>query len=383
METSKCKFFLQDIKNRTVLSFKLMIRNKITMLVLVLSIISTIVLLQQLNEGVKTKSSIPVGVVNLDIDKINMKNSDLSQELITGLSKVDAISVHESTFDILYEQLVKGEVYSIFVLNDGFERKLRDGDFKELITVYQGSESKTARLLKDIIAGELMYQLCLTKGSNLYQNLEILEEHKFSVNEYSVYANALRNSSEFDFQFNMQFVNAADVNDKHEALNNQLLYRQLIGAIFAMLLSFVILYATTYLTIENGQGLGRRVKLAGMNKIAEFVGNLCSICLLVFILCVVFSGFLCYYIGTFDMFASIMKVSYCYTIILGILFILLGVVFKNIISFQLFGAFIILLFGLGGFYSIIGGVAQYFTHLARLSPNSWFIKKIVDIILYH
>lgn len=383
MKTSKSKFFLQDIRNRSILSLKLILKNKITIFILAISIISTFFILQQLNVGVQLKSNIPIGIINLDILNKDGQESELSKEVVEGLSNIETISVQKNTFDSLYEQLIEGEIYSIFVINEGFEQRLKEGEFSRLITVYQGSESKTARLIKDIVAGELMYRICLTKGNKLYQSLEFRDKEKLSIEEYNSYADSIRNSNQFDFQFDMQFVNTKDANHMALGLDNQILYRQLIGAIFAMLLSFIILYATSYLTLENSRGLSKRVRLSDMNKIACFVGNLCSICLLVFVPCVVFSGILCYYIGTLDMFASIMKVSYCYTVILGILFILLGAVLKNIISFQLFGAFIILLFGLAGFYSMIGGGWQNFISLTHLSPNSWFIKKIADIILYH
>lgn len=389
MKTSKLIQFLLDIKNRMDLSLKLMIKNKMTMFVLALAILSTCFLLQVLNMGASKKSNIPIGIVNLDLveeTKIDSKKAlkietEGSKELIEGLATIEALALHINTFDVLYKELIEGKIYCLFVIEEGYEEKIMEGDVKNLLTVYQGAEGKTANLVKDIVAGEMMFRICLTKSGNLYDNLRKGETEKFSRQEFEDYAYLLKDSDIFDFKFDTQYVNAEQDDFTADKLNNQLLYRQMIGAIFAMLLSFVILFAATYLPLEQAQGISIRVKLSRMNVVASMLGNLVSICIIVFPLSLIFSGLLCYYAGSFKIFASVMIVTYGYIVLMSILFLLLGKLTKSIFAFQFIGAFVILLFGAGGLCSIVDDIMLISSNLFQFIPNSWFIEEIADILL--
>jgi len=401
LKTSKIMRFLLDIRNRMSLSIKLMVSNKMTLLVFALAMISTCFLLLILNEGAEGKSNIPIGIVNLDImdqtdeskhskvDSLDSKESKLSKEetrysreLLEGLAKVEAISVRVGTFDELYLELMEGKIFGLFVINQGYEEGLLKGDFKNLITVYQGAESKTAKLLKDIVAGEMMYRVCLTRGITLYDGLRPGESRKFTSEEYEAYANTLKDSEQFDFKFDTNYVNTKEDKLSLDALNNQLLYRQMIGAIFALLLSFVILFAGTYLPLERGHGMNLRCKLSSMNIYASMLGNLGAILCLVTLLCLTFSGILSFYVGELSIFLPVLKVCYEYTIMIGVFVLLLGRIANNIFAYQFIGATFILLLGAGGMCSIVDEIMQTTSNLFRFLPNSWFIHEIADIILH-
>lgn len=382
MKVSNIKNFLLDIKNRMVLSLKLMYSNRITVTVIAITLILTYFLLQILNSESKEKSSVPVGVVNMDILNENTKEtSKLSQDLVQALKKIESISVTSDTFDRLFEKLLAGEVYTIFVINENYEKNIRSGNFKELISVYQGSFSKVINLLKDIVAGEMMFEICLTKASNMYLNLKDTNVSKMTFEQFAAYAKEISSSSEFNFSFKTSYVNTEE-GIVLENLNNQLIYRQIIGAIFAMFLSFTILFAFTYLPIEKSQGMAVRSRITEMNPLAVMIANLCAVFILVSMLCLCFSGLLSFYLKDFNKFFPLLLTSYWYVFFMSILFYALGKITKSIFTYQFAGAFIVIVFGALGLYSIVDNITMMTADFYNFAPNSWFIRKIADIILY-
>ena len=380
--TNSKRIFITDVKNRMLLSLKLMLSNKLTLSVFILSLISTFFLLQILNEGAEVNSNIPIGIVNEDILNETNTPSELSLELIEGLGSVEALFLHTGTFDELYLKLLEGHIFALFVINEDYEINIEKSDFKNIITVYQGSESKVAKLLQDIVAGEMLYRICLSRGIRLYSNLREGDAKKFSDAEYKEYSDSIKDSEAFDFTFDTQFVNKNESNFTEEMLNNKLLYRQIIGAIFAMILSFVILFAGTYLPLEKAQGLSLRMKLSRMNQLASALGNLVAILLLTFILCITFCGLISFYVKDWSIFIPVLLASCGYVIIVTLIILLLGKCTKSIFVYQLLGAVLVLLLGAGGMLSIVNDMVQVSDQFVRILPNSWFIKTIADIIIF-
>lgn len=369
--------FLMDIFNRMMLSLKIILRSKITMLVLFLSTISMVLILYLLNLGAQQRSNFPIGIVNLDTTK------SLSGEFVEELKKEEALYVYEGDFEQLYQELLEGRIFSLYVIPEGFEHKIRTGKFKNLVTVYYGSESKTAALIKDIVAGDMMYSICLSRGARMYQGLFQGEASAGSREEYENYASLLRNSDQFDFSFDVEVLSKKEGNIEPGSLSNRILYHQMNAALFATLLSFVVLFAAAYLPVEKGSSTGKRLKLTLMNPVASYLGNLLAICIITSILCIFFVLLLCYYESNFTLFLPVMRLILVYLLIMGSGFLLLGSLTKNIFVYQLLGAFLTIGFGGVGMISVLGEVAAGIQTATFYVPNGWFVQKLAEIMVRH
>jgi hypothetical protein len=67
---------------------------------------------------------------------------------------------------------------------------------------------------------------------------------------------------------------------------------------------------------------------------------------------------------------------------MSVVFILLVQVTRGVISYQMIGAVLILILGLLGFFTMMEGlVLSNLINALENTPNGWFIRRFVDIIV--
>ena len=92
---------------------------------------------------------------NASIALIDVDNSKLSQEIYNSLD--DKINIIKSKdINSSMSKLAEGKVESIVVINKGYEEELKDGEFRDVFTVYTGYNLGYSKLLLEIISEETL-----------------------------------------------------------------------------------------------------------------------------------------------------------------------------------------------------------------------------------
>lgn len=374
MRNSKLRWFFHDFFLELTLRLHLFIRNRMIGVVVFLASFSFFFLIRDLNLQAEQKAAVPIGVVNED--NVNGNPTQSSLKLIHGLSENTSLFVYEGTYEELEELFYDGYIHCIFVIKQGYERKLTAGETKELIWVYQRKDDSLAMLLSDIVAGEMMYPICLAKGVQIYRDLVQKEAGKHSYEEYKEYADSLLESGEFDYSFSVTYVDTGQKIKEKKELNNGLLYRQILAGIAAMFYSFVSLSAFAAIVTEKEQGLLIRKTLTKMSKMAQNLGDLCAVWILLSGLSVIFSFCISFYLNKKALFGSLWLSSMLYNVIVGILFLFLAKRIRQVSLYQSVGIFLVIGFGVAGFCTMIEGILIPEIKLLDLVPNTWLIRMV-------
>lgn len=382
MKTYKTSI-VKDILNRTSISLRLLLRDKGTVIAFLLSVISFFFVCNSLNQAATEQSKIPVGVINHDVKSWDGEEvaTDSSLSLIENLKTVESFLIIEEDIDTLERMLSSRQIYCFYVINKGYEEKLRSGDLAHLITVYKVKGDQSVPILSDVFAGEMMYQICLERTASRYAT--ILKGQSQSAKEsFYQYAKELRENDEFEFRFDIMLADKSDGQEMFQNLDTSLLYRQIIAGLFAILLSFVIMFSYTYVCMEREQGIEKRVKLSMVNKGTKELGTILSVLIISLILSVVFVSCVCYYLDSPQVFGKLLLLSITFAFMISLIFLLITKIVRSFIAYQLFGAIAVLVLGVSGILSFVGVVLKVdFLNVLKFTPNGWFIEKFVDIII--
>lgn len=384
MRISSLIYFLRDIMTRFKVSMKLLIRDKITVAVFLMASFCFFLICATLNFSAQDRSRIPIGLANLDLEKVDGKKqaTKISQELVDAVTDSTSFRVVLGEVDELKKALTNGEINTIFVINRGYQERIMSGSTKQTITLYKSSINRVATLLSDIFAGEMLDQICLQKSWLKYNGLDFEGYDRLSAKEYIEYVHRMNLEDEFEFTFDVELVSTNSKDTNYEKLSNTVLYRQIIAGIFAMLLSFVVLFSFTYVCMEKEQGITRRKQLTLSNRLAEYIGSILAVLLLSGLLCVIFVSCICYYANAGDAFLPLLQLSLSYALVMAIFFTILVLLTKGVISYQMIGAVLILILGMLGFFTMFEGLfVNNLINVLENTPNGWFIRRFVDIIV--
>ncbi len=269
---------MKDILNRISISLRLVLRDKGTVIVFLLSVLSFFLVCNSLNQAATKQSKIPIGLINLDVTSEHGVETptDSSRSLVENLHTVESYLVIEKDMDTLERMLQKREIHCFYVINKGYEEKLKDGDLTHLITTYQVRGDQSVSVLSDIFAGEMMYQICVERTASRYA--AILKDKNLEAKEdFYQYAKELRENNEFEFKFDITLSDTTNGQEMFEKIDNSLIYRQVIAGLFAILLSFVILFSYTYVCMEREQGIEKRVQISMVSRWSKDLGTIGSV----------------------------------------------------------------------------------------------------------
>ncbi|ABX43256.1 ABC transporter permease [Lachnoclostridium phytofermentans] len=382
MKISKTSM-MKDILNRISISLRLVLRDKGTVIVFLLSVLSFFLVCNSLNQAATKQSRIPIGVINLDVKSENGVEvpSESSLSLAQNLHSVESFLVIEKDFDTLERMLQKREIYCFYIINKGYEEKLKNGDLTHLITTHQVRGDLSVSIFSDIFAGEMMYQICTERTASRFA--AILKDKSGEAKEdFYRYVKELRENDELEFQFDITLSDTTSGQEMFENLDNSLIYRQVIAGLFAILLSFVIMFSYTYVCMEREQGIEKRVKISMISRWSKDLGTIGSVLILSLILNVVFISCVCYYAKLPQAFGRLLLLSIVFALMISLLFLFITKIVHSFIAYQLFGAITVLVLGASGFLSFLGMVLKFdFLNVFKFTPNGWFIEKFVDIII--
>lgn len=371
-----------------LLRFKAVFSDKLTCIIMISSVLLFLFLINSLSFHADKRSSIPIGLVNLD-------RSESARELADNIKKVPGLYVYEGQEKELKELLLKEEIRACFLINDGYEKAVRAGKTDGLISMYYLEGDESAKILSDIIAGEMLYKICLYKGFRLYASLpgtasggrnasggyEVSD--RLSEQEYKAYVNSLITGSDFDFAFDIRMVQISDP-DRESTIPNSVLYLEAVWGIGAMLLSFTAMLMNAGGVFEKEFGIRKRLRIALVKPLeldlSQFAASFAFQSIPALLLC------LSLYRQIPDFTAidalEIFLLSDLFSVVMILWFLVLGKLAGSTGKYQFMGIISILTFGLLGFMPLITGFLDNdILNISKIIPNCWFIKEFTDIIL--
>jgi hypothetical protein len=339
-------------------------------------------------ENAQTKSSIPIGVLNMDEGKEG-------EELFNRIKQIPTFYVYEGTQKSLDRLLKEDLVQAVFIIKKGYEANIKSGKTNNLVTLQYKENNSAVKILSDIFAGEMLKNICLYKGYLSYENAflkngqQIIEGTASSpdtLDQYIKYIEDLEHKSD-TFTFDIKVIDMDTKIDISGRLDNSLLYLQILSGILTMFISLFGLYVSLPLVMDMEVGIRKRIEIGGVNSRNLFTLDLCFagvgsgllLCFDLFI-CV------CFYftvpgltvISLVEFF--ILFMLYSVTAVLG--FIILGNLAGKVRRYERLGITIALIFGILGIGSTFSGIMNGdLLNLSKLIPNSWFIREFIDIIL--
>jgi hypothetical protein len=357
---------------------KLIIKDKLTIIVLLLSIVIFAIVIQSLSASAEELSALPIGVIDND-------QSDSSRSLIQGLNQVETLRMVQGNEIWLKKQLLDEMIISYIVINQGYEERIRAGNAKEIITLYYKKDNKAVSILSDIIAGEMIYPISLQKSLAYYERLPH-SGNKRSAEQYQSYMDDLLvNSQDIDFAFQINYTNPKQQTSGMKPITNALLYNQFIIGILGMMIAFIAMFLMSQTVREKEMGVEVRLRVTGMNLFVRDVGNQLAIIIVEGFLALLYATQIAIQLNMKDwrMWLSIFILICCNSLALGVLMLFITKVLQRIQYYQILASVLILVSGGLGFYQLISGFYSGNTqNIIKIIPNSWFIQGFTDIILY-
>lgn len=365
------------------LDYKRILCNKMMLVTIGISFAFFFLLTGDFAKQMEQRSSIPIGIFDND-------HTIESKAFLERVKQNDSIFVYEEEKNGLQKRLEEGSILAFFEINKGFEEKVKAGETTSLIKMSFLKENPIAMLLSDILAGDLMYDICLGKSIALYKTLgdkySLLEE-----NEYRTYVNHIKEKEEIQFGFRIEFLDKKQQDkDKQQdekqqsgqekLLKNTLIYKQVIIGLIGIVLNFLILFLVECIVNHKKEALEGRMKLIGKNRGIIFISHSLVILSIVGIYNIIAGIF----VRKMDIVTNIHQMVFflycsCFlAIIQTILFTGIKIWTKTSVSYQLIGGITVIGLGGLGFLSIF---VKSFLFLSKIIPNGWFIRNITDILL--
>lgn len=368
------------------IALKRMLSDKVTRGILLGIFLLSIFLTFIIADNAGTKSSIPIGVINLD-------TGSKGEELVERIKAVPAFYVYEGTMYSLDKLLKEDLVQAVFIINKGYETDIKSGRTNDIVTLLYKENNRAVKVLSDIFAGEMLKDICLYKGFLSYEdaflkNGELLIEsgRADTIVQYEEYTEELGQNGD-SFSFDIKVKDIETQRDIMGGLDNSLLYLQILSGILAMLLSLFGFYAALPLVMDLEVGIRNRMKIGGAKSRNLFVLDMCAVgagssLLLCFnlVICV------CFYIFvpglTIINIARLFILLLFYSIMAIIGCMIIGNLTGRVRRYESLGVAITLIFGLLGIGSTLSGIMNGdLLNISKLTPNSWFINRFIDIIL--
>ncbi|MDD3173627.1 MAG: ABC transporter permease [Herbinix sp.] len=378
MMKSKLWRSLSDIIVLFLLRIKLIMKDITTVVVLCGSILLFALMLQSMSSSAESLSSLPVGIVDYD-------KSSSSKELIHNLKNIEALRIVEINEEELNKLLMDEMIYSIFVIEKGYEESLLSGNLKDIITMHYNKDNKSASILSDIVAGEIIYPASLYKGYHYYKQVPFTGQ-KLSLMQYKDYMdNIVGVSNDFNFAFQMNYANLDKTMVKEEQLSNSVVYDQLIFGILGILIAFVAMFVLSQTVKEKEMGVEIRLKISRFHILKRDIANLCALLSFEGVIAFLFSILIFRQLSSknLDLWFSAYLLLILNALVMGGIMQLIAKVVKRMLLYQVFCSITILMTGGLGFYYLLNGFYQGIAdNMVKIIPNSWFIMGFTDIIVY-
>lgn len=351
-------------------ALRLLFRSKETRIIFAVSLLLLFSLLYFVEDAKEEKSVIHIGIADED-------QSRLSGALLQRVKENEVFLVSEGSLSELTDRLQRGKLAAVFLIKRGYEISIERGEEEKLITLYKTKESEIP-LVNDILAGEMMLDICTAKGFIEYSKVMGETERTAITKEaYSEYVAQTMSEDIFDFSFQITYLSNEGRQD--EEPKNTDIYRQLVLAVAALMMGIVSIYAASpYYNMCHGRASGR-VRLLPANGVARLLGCTLAATVTVLFFGTVFLAVICWKDkGTPGEFLSMFlcTAGFCGGIVLIAIFA--ARVCKSFTSYQLTMLVLMVLFGIVGMISVFDGLLWQSEWL-RLIPHDWYVRQMMNL----
>lgn len=364
---------LKDILTQMKLRLALIVRDKMTVIVFIFCIIVFLLGISELNRTASEQTSLPVGVVDLD-------QSEASAEFCEKLVKLDSLKVTFGSAEELARQLDESFVRCVIVIKDGFEKKLKKGQYKGIMEMHRQETDAVATVIADIAAGEIMQEICLAHTWKAYNsNVEDSNEAKMTEEEYAAYTKDFSADDQFNFAFEFHYADTAG--KEKNPTENSIFYREVVAAAAILLLSLLQFCTMAGIQFEKAQGITRRRRMFRIGMISEAIGNMAATAVCSMLAAIVFCVCVCSGIGSYEKFWGLFLITIGYCIVMSLVYFVLAKCTRGILSYQMIGSIVVLAFGVIGFCSTVDGtVLRDLPSWFFKIPNSVYLKAFIDLL---
>lgn len=347
-------------------TLRLLLGSRETMFVVLASFGIMLLLIGQMEVAKEEKSTIALGIVDED-------ETVLSGRLMDHLKENGLFAVSQGELSEELEKLRGGEVKAVLLIKEGYQQKLSEGAPEKVITVYETGQDGVP-LLRDMIAGEMMADVCTAKGYLEYRSVwQERGEPPLSKEEYAAYVAEGIESGRFEFCFETTYLGGVETAEKPEPA---LIYRQLTLAVAAMLLEILAVYACVpYYRIRHGK-MAERSRLLPASAWTLWAG--CAMGALLFVLAfgILLVGLFSLRDGT--LINALTRFLYTAGFCSGIVVIAMLAAGRSgtIMQYQCGMLLLVLVSGILGMLSVFGGVLIP-EKAADWMPNYWYIRHML------
>ncbi len=366
---------LRKIPSLIQINLKNMLSNRMVLISLAACIILLAIVCSGLIDEYEEKSSIPIGIVDLD-------QSAMSKEVVQKLSTLEGVVLQEGTIEEQEEKLKDEFIFAYFVIKPGFEEAINSYKYKELVHMVYLGENQFVSMLSDVFAQAMMKDIITKQGERLYGTFPQYEKLIYTTDYDSFIKNEFEENEE-SFAFYYHFYNATeDGTQTSAAVSNNLISTELFLSLGGIFLAFFIMQVIA--CMEKRVGVCKRTHLSMISwwvmELADFLTVLImeivvSVPVLVYCTCklsIPISGHL----------LSLAGICAVYLISITLLFIVLKGIVKNKVVYQFTGFLIVLAIGSLSILHKFGQLhIEWIVELVKKIPNYWFIGGITDIIL--
>lgn len=369
-----------------VISLKRILFNKTIRIILLCIFLVSMYLTYVMASNAQTKSSIPIGVLNMD-------DTTEGWELLNQIKQIQVFSVYEESRENLNILLKEDKIQAVFIINKGYEKAIKSGRVNGLVTLLYKENNSGVKILSDIFAGEMLKNICLYKSFLLYDASVLNHKDQIESNnpsydtleQYIAYVKDLE-EREDSFAFDIK-VNKTGGRSVSSKLDNSLLYIHVLSGILTMLISLLGLYIVLPYVMDKEEGIRKRIRLGTETKHSLFLLDLYTMTsgfslLLCFnlVLCICFYFSIPQFTLLHGVWLFILFWLYSAIVIPGGMII--GILAGKVRTYEGIGIVVALLFGILGIGSMFTGfIKNDLLNISKLVPNSWFINGFIDIIV--
>lgn len=362
--------WIQELHTAALHSMRLLLWRKETRVVFCFGLVLMSALLFFLNEAKEEKSVVYIGLSDED-------RTEKSAALAERIRKLPVFHVTEDSTKELLPLLKKGNLAAVFVIREGYEEKVSRGAEEKLLLVYEPETGKFP-LLSDIVAGEMMYDICTAKGWKIYEELAGAREDVTLLpdkNAYVTYVNSYLDDETFDFSFKTEYIDREG--ETGAVLENSVIYVQVIFSVLAMITGFLAVYAVMpYVELCHGK-TAKRLRVLPIGKWSVAAG-----CGLSAFFVVAFFAALCVFVFaarnglSAETFFCMLFATAGYSAFIVAVTLLLAGILPGAAVYQLTMLLLVVFCGTAGFLSVAEGLIGQ-GDILQLAPNSHYVKTMI------
>lgn len=332
------------------LRLKLLLKDRTAGICYIVSLVVILIVILGLNIHAEERSSLPIGLVLED-------KSEKASELAGRIRETEALYVYENELDPLYDMLLDGYINCIFVIKEGFQEAIADGDAIEVLGIYAAEDDKISTVISDIVAGCMMYEVCLDKAYKRYSGLEKADpDHvKMTYPEYAEYVRKMAEDDTFRFAFDVTYADAGTGKISTADITNGMIYRQMIAGMLAMLMMLVSFCSFNSVVAEYENGIRTRLKTVAGSRLLRSVKEIAAVATYCLPVVLLISVMLLDQAG-FKACVRILLLDLAFILFFCIMFYIFTVLCRNVFAYQLLGTVTVTVLGALGFISAFRGL---------------------------